>query len=191
MNWLLWWLPKPKLTLAEKAAAIVAAVDTNEGMDEAYEALYTAGFEVLGNGVYGVVIQDGDKVLKFFTACDEGYLAFLDICMAYPSPYLPEVYWLKDMGNGIFAVSLEYLDSYDNFIESNETNRTYKIIKHSVNRHRISPEADEELQETLRIMFEHRQGLTSVANAYLCVDIHDGNVMMRGEQMVITDPWCG
>lgn len=156
------------------------------------EILEDSDIDVIGAGAYGIVIDLGKTVVKFFEATDWGYLAFLDIAQAYSSPYLPKINWVERINEKIIAVSLEKLKPYDVLSDPD-----YYDIRRTIEWG--CPHSDFELIELGHIMREHRDGILSLVyrslidDEYINIhpDLHSANVMIRGDtQFVITDPWC-
>jgi len=188
------WLPAKEENDIERACRIAANANwkhTNRVSDE----LQAEGFDVLGAGMFGVVVDLGDKdsVIKFIKADDEGYRAFLDIAANYESDYLPEIFWTKELANGIMAVCLERLDRCDDFDEelnhvSEARNIACKIMSGFES---LANSVDPELGETCLLLRQHYNGFNNLEDPiFMYNDLHSENVMVRGSHMVITDPWA-
>lgn len=157
------------------------------------EILSRFGYNVLGSGMFGAVIDMEDFVLKVFRADDDAYLAFLDFCDEVDSPHLPNILWDAQINEKMWAVCLEKLepiDTWDNSFQGKLTAHLYREI----NKYQYKLRDDEtyhpklplDLRATMELMEEYRKNNDS---SFWC-DIHDGNVMLRGSTIVITDPWC-
>lgn len=155
-----------------------------------------ADLDVLGCGGYGVVIDNGNCVVKYILAADDGYRAFLDLCIAHESDYLPEIFWTEMVTDDIMAVAMEFLDDLNHDVDENG----YETVKHAeyntlnglIKQYsKAYAEANPELIELVNLLSAQRRGLENTCNeVYLSNDLHSGNVMLRGEHLVLIDPWC-
>jgi len=135
------------------------------------------GFEFCGGGCHAEVYvynQDDTKfALKIFHN-DGAYLRWLEFCYQHQdNEYLPKILSkIYDLGGDSYAVFLEYL-----VIDMLGVTQTK--LWDAIQYHRDS--GDPKIQAVVDIL---------EANAHMD-DLHDENVMFRGETPVVTDPWCG
>jgi len=174
----------------QKANRILRALSEWQ-TDTVEERLELGGLDVLGAGAYGVVIDNGDTVVKYVRANDQGYRAFLDICIAHPSPYFPVVFWTEMVNNEILAVCLEKLDDFEQFMfddGSDPLALEYETLEELIE-DRLVP-ANAELAEAAALLNMTSRNMRDIAKVFLGQDLCWNNVMLRGNQLVITDPWC-
>lgn len=173
------------------------------------EWLEKRGHDILGTGAYGTVIDCDLFVVKVLDADDAGYLNWINFCqLAAPSVYLPEIYYSQRISKHLHIVVLEKLELRENV----EFNETYKGIKAygsqscwvGRDNKRCAENLSPNLKALLELMMEYARGYNQAIDEHnqkcavtggnykwmITKDIHSGNVMFRGNQLVITDPWC-
>lgn len=135
------------------------------------------GFTWIGSGCSAEVYAKDDVVLKVFES-DGGYMRWLDFCYEnQDNPYVPKLFSkiYRAAGSDHFAVFMEMLD-----LDMLRASDCDVYIQCSEN-HDVYPEGKEP------------EGFVSVAselsaNTFMD-DLHDENIMFRGDQPVVTDPW--
>lgn len=167
------------------------------------------GFKAIGNGAYGKVFyseKNPDIVIKVFS--DKSYKFWYKIVKenGFDNPYYPKFKGSPvKIGDGLWAVRMEKLsplESRDGFLisqismyttylaktsygieylRSHLSSKDYKLID-SIKKEAIT-ENLEELINTL--LFALSKGENSLK--YL-LDLHQGNFMRRGKQLVLVDP---
>lgn len=158
-------------------------------LDNLKTVLDTLGCRVIGHGMYGVVVDCDDFVLKVFDASDEAYLDFVDFCEKIgPCRHLPAILWDKQIDENWWAICLEKLEPFS--IDGNENPKSpyfirwrYKKMLDRINGSNKST-GRKELDAIVDLLDEARETEGHFE------DMHDGNVMLRGYTLVITDPWC-
>jgi hypothetical protein len=184
---------KPVKPVAHKnACRILRAVgfESTEAVEYAFE---NENLGYLGAGAYGVVIDAGDYAIKYCRSNDMGYRAFLDIAMSYQSPYLPKILWTENVTDEIMAVAMEKLDDYyksersdeDDERLSNELDALCRLVEED----KLVP-VNAELAEVAALLQATWIGYDNLDFWCLGEDLSGNNVMLRGNQLVVTDPWC-
>jgi hypothetical protein len=174
-------------------------------VDDLHEWLDGKGCEVLGTGAFGIAVDCDFFVVKVMNAGDDGYLNWIRFCeLVGPCRYLPEIYFSQRISKHLHVVVMEKLEK-----RSVTNDREYKGI-HAHGRFWGDRDAykhlNDELKALLDLMDEYKDAHNAIADAHnseqcwhnpkvkwmntLTRDIHGGNVMFRGKQLVITDPWC-
>lgn len=178
--------PEPLLSRISEAVAGLNLSDWH--LQAVQRALDKVGIKPLGSGCNGMVIDDGETVIKLFDICDEGYTAFLDLAEAYPNRYYPKIFERGQIHKRIAFVRLEKLKPIDIFGDDCGyfLNRHSSIIKIMNGK---QAKANATLREAANLLFVTHKALNAL-DFFLTEDLHTENVMRRGDTIVITDPWC-
>ena len=152
----------------------------------------------LGSGIYGRVYGCKTNGLVYKTGevdGNDGYLAYIKVLSKQNThnPYLPKIYGVRfikgDSGRGVFVVAMEKLSELrdssavdwirnavgDGGRHSNESARLWGV----------KGKTPRELDEAIKVLKKaHRKAVSAGADW----DLHSGNIMQRGRQLVITDP---
>lgn len=132
----------------------------------AVELLEKYGFHPVGSGKYGEVFVNRSYpfVIKLFMK-DTAYLLWLNFCKMHPNnPYCPKIRGkVVRLGDNFMAVRLEKLENGGN------PDQIYNMAQRG----------DKDAIEIVNFLNKYQNLL----------DMHSGNVMMRGDQLVITDPF--
>jgi hypothetical protein len=138
------------------------------------------GLKFLGSGCYAMVYAiDETRVLKIVKTSDSGYARFAAICKNNKNPHLPKII-AEAVWGGKQIYILERLTA---FSESEHSDRGYAFMRaleacaHGGENPYLAP-VEGSFAEVMKIMRDN-----NLAN-----DIHDNNIMMRGDVPVITDP---
>lgn len=185
------------------------------GYSELCEYLESQGATFLGSGAFGKAYSlNGFAIKVGSVAGNEGYLAWLKhICKMQGHPNVPVVYsagvFTAKETEGYFMVVMEIL-------EDSTVTRSFEDHEHRAFRdwyNDLKSEARElrdqlnkmkkegVLKRMIRVALNRNQLVTdnplakAIATAAAldcdgCIDMHDGNVMMRGKTPVVTDPVC-
>lgn len=171
----------------------------NESSNGITQALKQYGYGPVGGGAFGKVYQkEGQStVLKVFLASDTGYLKFLKFCSQYgPSKHLPKFYGRllnleKYVGYPVMAIRMEKLTQVSHPGISDSMWRVIDSIQS------LWGQPLEYFQEEL----VSYAGPELVAVIYALerkirndetdrLDLHGANYMMRGQDVVIIDPYA-
>lgn len=171
----------------------------NESSNGITQALKQYGYGPVGGGAFGKVYQkEGQStVLKVFLASDTGYLKFLKFCAQYgPSKHLPKFYGRllnleKYVGYPVMAIRMEKLThvSHPGISDS-----MWKVIDSIQSLWGMSLEYfQEELvdyagPELVAVIYALERGIKG--DQVDRFDLHGGNYMMRGQDVVIIDPYA-
>ena len=148
------------------------------------------GSKFLGSGAFGRVwgLPNG-KVLKSFIK-DKGYQIFLDFIRKNPgNPHLPRVYY-RGHWAGRNVVLMEKLEPTENLGYETKNMLGSEVRSMGRENYQVKPWLNpvmftEQLTETVQQLYEIYRTTPS-----LTLDLHDANMMMRGETIVITDPFA-
>ena len=158
-----------------------------KNLRELEEVMAGFGFQCISGGEYSRVFENlkRGQVVKVYN--DECYDRFIRFCKSNPSnPYLP-----RFRGNSIKVradarmISIERLQpmTYDEIIASG----VWRLLEIAKNPSDDGVQWD--IPEDMQPLFETLKQL--VATAGPCwIDINAGNVMKRGNQLVIIDPYA-
>lgn len=177
-------------------------VEAKSAIGSVQKRLEECGYRKIGRGAYATVwgAPGVDHVYKIgLTDENEGYLRFLTAVRQSkePNPYLPNVEAVQFVEGKVsslnaFVAKLERLEE----LSMNEMD----LAAHLLDFVTIQAEGRNSKEQFRRV---NRLGFVSFDNAFLkaielifniirknCVepDLHGGNVMRRGRQLVITDP---
>ena len=150
--------------------------------------------EELNSGCFATVhlSNDGKRVYKSFTRDDPAYLKFIDLAReCTDNPYLPKIYGIWDLmepdyhiGNTIIAMEvLTPIDccDFDNALIAQIRGILYDGIfcgEVAI----VWPDKLDKYEEALVCVLDAYNASKSF------LDLHAGNCMYRGDQIVITDP---
>lgn len=134
------------------------------------------GCKYLGGGCYAHVFAlDENRVLKILKNVDEGYERFVRKARRSWSPWLPRIHYSGKWGTARVFI-LERLETDENKASEIASAINY-LSEHGLDSPwLVCP--DEGLKSVIEYLIEND----------CCNDIHDGNIMFRGGQPVITDP---
>ena len=163
-------------------------------LDEWQALMHQYGFNHLGTGNYGSVYEKPGYpwVFKLFTY-DDAYYAFLQyVRKNQNNPNLPKMKGnIIKINDNTFAVRMEKLSevSKNNFYEYQAALYTMaEVIQYDIN----VKDMDQEERDTIKqypgfLKFITDWVRNSMINKYE-LDIHEGNIMMRGNVPVLIDP---
>ena len=155
-----------------------------------YRKLEKLGYKEIGSGAFSTVYGNGDVVIKVAEGGD-GYDAFLEYALAYQNnPYFPKIYaverytnvkWNRKSKSGseYTVVTMERLDGE----APPGISRSLHTRTSEVKSKQFTSDNPKEKQ-ALRVLAE-------LEKEHGWLDMHSGNVMMRGKQPVIIDPVAG
>lgn len=164
----------------------------NEKASEACKAvvadLKAKGWKPLGEeSCYGLVMGHDalpDLVAKIaYRAHDDGWVPFARHVMANPSPVFPEIYELEDHGDFVVA-TMERLAPLD--YSNDALWSTYCTASSAV-----ETEGDYWEREKASLPEALANGLQLVRDRFMSewqLDLHSGNFMVRGSDLVVIDP---
>ena len=159
-------------------------------------------FRRLGSGAYGVVYgsRKSNIVYKMGEVNDnDGYLAFIKVLAKQKkhNPYLPRVYgvrFIKDKNcNEYFVVAMERLQELPGRMEdAADLLRDILVEEKGIEdaaaaQLGIKMSVPAELKTAIRVL---KQAYKEASKSYADWDLHNGNFMVRGRQLVVTDPLC-
>ena len=159
-------------------------------LDVAAQHLEKNGYEFLGAGSYGTVLQKPGVpyVLKLFGANDLAYISFIELARKNEAnPHFPRFYGkLVKVTNDYYAIRMEPLDRYrydSTLIYVYMRDRNYYRDNEPSDQFYDAMELMEEyplLQQACDIILDNLQNFK--------IDIRNDNLMLRGKTIVITDP---
>lgn len=165
--------------------------------------------KVLGVGGQGVVFDIGNnQVLKLFYKADICYIRFVRMVLQNPSPYFPKYFegirkvkgfdWYGIKMEKLQPISFSFLKKYENFLalmlsEPKLSDSAVISEYFSSGRGLDSVDDREQILQEYMIDITPEQArivdLLSQVSGGCNIDIHHENVMRRGNQLVITDPY--
>lgn len=156
----------------------------------------------IGSGSYGEVYADkgSDVVYKIGDAGDnDGYLAFIKVLGTQKkhNPFLPKIYGVRFIrgksGDHTFVVAMERLTSLERGMGNvcdwfeDELNGGYSLSYNANHVEKVlgvKKTMPKPLKEALSVLRKARNS----GGYNVDWDLHSGNFMMRGKQIVVTDP---
>lgn len=160
------------------------------------------GFKPLNSGSYATVYgaKGHDKVYKIGRVADNerGYLKYLRALhkMRKHNPFTPKIYswWTftdgRNTSNNVFVITMERLVEFDSDDAYEVSDMLEGIIRSK--RDNKSNTGAERLGVEIKMPAKLNRVVTIIAdlldNTDARSDIHTGNIMLRGNQVVITDP---
>lgn len=193
--------------LARRYGCEVRRLDLFADVGDYKSGLQDRGFKIIGSGWYGAVLAKpgSDRVLKIGPACD-GWLRFAVWAAQNPGPCVPKIYSIRTYKTFYVAV-VERLDATLDDVRwhhKEKYDRIRDVATEFAKRkdmgtscgpvtwaRRIMKNPDKypsqcaELADTILKMKDIVKGTD------FGWDLHDNNVMLRGYQLVITDPFFG
>lgn len=155
------------------------------GADAYIKRLMKRGWEYFDEGEYSIVLQHQDfpyLVRKVPYKKSDPYVHFIKWSLKNPDVHLPRVLGVFDNPK-FFAVDLERLKPMDES-STREQNILYFLdCALSGDDPIFVDDVPVTLKKTAKKMF------TEFKHKYVN-DIHEGNIMYRGEVPIITDPYC-
>lgn len=168
-------------------------------MSDAKEILIKAGYDLVGSGLYAnVFIRPGeDSVLKLFNAEDNAYIAFYNLVRNNNNTHFPKFKGrLMKITGWYYAARIEKLEplppSFHGYNTFALMLTIHALLNNRLNNRKIS-NTERQMVEFIRNyqpgFLEALQYLHKTLGQQHRLDIHPGNVMLRGDTMVITDPF--
>ena len=134
------------------------------------------GFRMVGSGCYAAVFEsssDPNVVYKIGITCTDPYLLYAQ--SALHSPYFPRIYSTYiDTVHDYYIISMERLDKLPD----------HKLTLAKTMRDQFVEDCND---SNLRSIVDCVQALLE-ADETLKLDLHEGNIMLRGLVPVVTDP---
>ena len=164
-----------------------AGKQTFSSMNEFIQFMSQRGFTCLGHGAYGAVFDcpefNGKYVMKVFH--DPIYLHHVKYCMAHiGNPHLPRFFGrLMKITDKAAMVRVEVLQPVQREVFRHKIFPAISYLNGFRTREAALEKVGPGLIETLEDIAKH-----SPSGAKL--DFHGGNFMMRGDTVVVTDPYA-
>ena len=165
-------------------------------IDDAHEILKKAGYAQIGDGYYAEVFAKpgADHVLKLFNSRDKAYQAFVNIAIQNPNTHFPKFKGkMMKITNNYYAIRMEKLSE---LAGDPRTRGIIKLMIEYITRKEDDPFRPFPDQRQMDVLEKLQPGITEACDVIVellkhnnaDVDLHLGNVMMRGNTYVITDP---
>ena len=166
---------------------------------EAEEVLKQAGYRMIGMGSYADVYAKPNEntVLKLFTNEDTAYQDFVYVTISNPNPHFPKFKGkMMKVTDDYSAIRMERLtplpDNRETAAYAKKISQYTKLMQDKAGR-----ASRMDTEEVMRDIDEIEQDQPGIK--YACaiighnlkgevIDIHNENIMMRGNVLVITDP---
>jgi hypothetical protein len=169
-------------------------------MDNAQQILTKAGYKQIGAGWYADVYAkpDADHILKLFSVTDTAYPKFVNMTIQNPNIHFPKFKGkLMKVNEHYYAIRMEKLTSFDKTTDIAGEIEDY--IGGYANYGKSWPETDvrgKEVTEVIAELEKTQPGITKacdlishlIRSGAAGLDLHHGNLMMRGNTIVFTDP---
>lgn len=166
---------------------------------EAEHVLKQAGYRMIGVGSFADVyaIPNENTVLKLFNNDDTAYQDFVYVTISNPNPHFPKFKGkMMKVTDAYSAIRMERLtplpDNRETAYYAKKISQYTKLMQNKAGR-----AANMDTEEVMRDIDEIEQDQPGIK--YACaiignnlkgeiIDIHNENIMMRGNVLVITDP---
>lgn len=148
------------------------------------------GFTLLGHGCYAAVFDsnsDPNLVYKVGVTTSDPFLDYIKLKKDFlENPHFPKIYSTYiDMSNDWYLVTMEKLET----VPSHKIGISNEISTLINDSSAITSITIKKTKELVSLTAQINKLVNSIPDIRL--DIHQGNVMMRGVTPVITDPLCG
>ena len=183
------------------------------------KSLVNRGNAVLGIGCYSAAMAcqaDDTRIIKVGTDMEDPWLTYYSeiIKPMQGNPFVPKVYsFYHDDDNNYFVCQMERLTDLDSFnydtkVDAKKVTKAIKqLILQSIDDSefadicRVNPSiinTDEQISQLIAVIhslrertevLEHDDQGEYPADAKR-LDLHEGNIMFRGNTPIIIDPWC-
>lgn len=179
-----------------------------------YHRLKNQGYrdQILGRGIFGLVFHrpnTPDAVYKAFLRGDRGYMKYLKFALENQhNPHVPKIigkplpFALED-GTQVVLVKLERLDeldpndtpNYNQFLQLTSILNSLSFLKNPFYDSDSKKKEEELLQQRKQqypTLYDIAQQIVKLSHKSRMqdVDLHSGNVMMRDNTLVVTDPYA-
>ena len=169
---------------------------TRPAMNDAVNILRKAGYRILGTGVFGAVFgkPDANHVLKLFSATDKAYIDFVNLVRENPNPHFPRFKGkLMKITDEYYAIQMEKLTPIygPEGVELAQLMNNYsRGAGHQGMKYQTKTEVIEKMRKLEKTQPGIRRACLLIAKRIPSrrIDIHDENIMMREQTVVITDP---
>ena len=169
-------------------------------MGNAQSILLKAGYKQIGAGWYADVYAkpDADHILKLFSVTDTAYPKFVNMTIQNPNIHFPKFKGkMMKVNEHYYAVRMEKLTSFGKTMDIVGEIEDY--IYGYANYGKSWPETDvrgKEVTEEMAQLEKTQPGITKacdlisklIRSGLVGIDLHPGNLMMRGDTIVFTDP---
>jgi hypothetical protein len=169
-------------------------------MDNAQAILEKAGYKLIGAGWYADVYAkpDADHILKLFSVTDTAYPKFVNMTIQNPNIHFPKFKGkMMKVNEHYYAIRMEKLTSFGKTMDILGEIEDY--IAGYANYGKSWPETDvrgKEVTEEMAQLEKTQPGITKacdlishlIKSGVAGIDLHPGNLMMRGDTVVFTDP---
>jgi hypothetical protein len=144
------------------------------------------GIKKLGSGAYSDVYEiDENRVLKIVKRSDKAYEKFADLCREHKNnPHLPKILYRGVWGGKTVYILERLSDSCEN---DGETEYGGSQLKDNL-RDAIRSGGRNSKNPFFSYATPHIAQLAEIVSQG-GTDLHDGNIMFRGNVIVVTDPW--
>lgn len=161
-------------------------------MQDAYEALTAAGYELIGDGSFARLFHKAGAryVLKLFSTHDEPYLAFIKLIRESNNIHFPKIFGkVVQVTPHYYALRMEQLTPIGS--DWKDVAMVRKYIRAFEARRKpgqqIAPEVEAFMQARPQLKDACDLINRNLIGRFFC-DISPANVMMRGDTLVIIDP---
>lgn len=146
---------------------------------------YSLGYIKLGSGHFSQAWthpEISEHAIKLGFKKEDSGAAYAAFCRQNQGMAgIPTIYGIKQLGCG-YTVLMDKYSPCTDLCRVSVLSHIMRNTKHSINFQIISPKADEELNNTARLIGEFFRGIAAI-------DLHDENVMEDKEgNLIITDP---
>jgi hypothetical protein len=196
MAWASRWYKNKKgtwRTVSESIEDMITEISRPGYRDEAAEILRSKGYEELGSGTFANVFQRKSRpneVIKLFGTNDDAYESYINFIMKHQdNPHFPKVIGKPILiTHDYYAVKLEKLEPYEIKRDSVEFINNIDNYLHNFS----SKSRNESFENYLDAFPKFKEALdllkTHKDEVLFGWDIHSGNIMWRGNTIVLTDP---
>ena len=196
------------------AAGRVKELLIAETLSEYMKRLKKLGIKELGSGSYGVVFQhptDPNVVVKLLRQADPDYMTWVEFCKKHPrNPYLPKIIHVAS-GENVFepertgsmptTMHLVFMEKLTPLSDAEYKQFTREILDlaRPMSKRRFVPfDVDCDYRLWDAVSKQKKDSNLAACGKFIAkmggtgtmLDVHMSNVMKRGEQFVIVDPFA-
>lgn len=169
---------------------------TRPAKHEAANILRNAGYKLMGEGAFATVYgkPGADHVLKLFFASDTGYMEFVKVVNSNSNIHFPRFKGkMMRVTDDYYAIRMELLTPVPDNRETEYVARTLSNYTRMIKGLAPYKQTENEVSEAIPEIEEDQPGIIDACSLIAhgttkVIDIHNENIMMRGDVIVITDP---
>lgn len=166
---------------------------------EADEILRNANYKRIGHGAFATVYQKHpDQILKLFNSEDSAYIEYLKMIIGSNNPHFPVIKGKPlQVNEKYYAVRMELLTPFEKNLKSSMISNSVEDFIFSLKDGVQPPDANSTTFQYIKPYVPNHDVFVKAckmivnlvkSNPALSPDLHSGNIMLRDNVIVFTDP---